>query len=96
MCFKKHKPSSISKIVASSVVLGRVQQHFHEDYEPGDPKLPCGLCSRCNLILSKIDQGKATPQDLDDPVDFASLVFPPITRSIYGDRSKILHEIYLL
>ena len=51
-----------------------------ENYDPRFCQLPSGICTRCYNLLNR------DPSKLDHPVDFSTLQFPKLTRSLGVDN----------
>ena len=84
ICVKKG--NSPRPITETGQLLKQIQRHWIENYDPKNPKLPLSVCGRCRMILSAIDKGGKTTEDLPDPVDFSEWKYPGLgsTRSSIG------------
>jgi hypothetical protein len=65
-----------------NVNLLRVRKYFFEDFDPSEVKLPNGICSRCRKLLENVEKGSKDTSDLLAPIDFNTLKFPALTRSL--------------
>ena len=78
ICFQRG--SDMRKLV--NVNLLRVRKYFFEDFDPSEVKLPNGICSRCRKLLENVEKGSKDTSDLLAPIDFNTLKFPALTRSL--------------
>ena len=85
ICFKKG--SRMLRITDKE--LGRIRKYFMEDFDPMNEKLPNGTCSRCRLLLYRIENGK--PCVIDKGVDYSMLRFPAMTR--FRGMGRVLGQI---
>ena len=77
LCFQKG--SSMTQI--TGVVLKRVQTYFMENYNPLNMQMPNGICTRCRVMIGKVDKNEIPAETLPDPIDFSQLEMPVTTRS---------------
>ena len=68
------KGSSPRKITGKC--LERVQKYFMATYDIENPNYPSSVCSRCNKLITQIDNGKKTQQDLPNPIDLSLVKLP--------------------
>ena len=89
ICFKKTDFMKIVYVInkegqkVPGAILKRVREEYFENFNPEDSKLPNGICGRCNNLLNR------NPSALLDPIDFSSLRFPVLTRSIGENVSNL-------
>ena len=51
-------------------LLEKIQKFYIENFDPGNPKMPCAVCSQCINTLRR------NPEKLPDPSDYSQLEFP--------------------
>ena len=78
ICFKNG--SSMTKI--GGITLEQVKRFYLEKFDQTDSMLPNGVCAHCRKVLLRIDSGEIDATSLPDPIDFSTLTFPKVTRSI--------------
>ena len=76
-CWKK---GSSPRNIGTGVLLKRIQAiPKYATYTTSDQKLPSVCCGACNKILTQIEKGEKTLNDLPEGIDLATLKFPVST-----------------